>query len=207
MRRLLALLAASVLLVALPASTDAARSCKKKREQRGCVVKQAEWGEINGFSPNSYAYVNVVGRNLGHVITMTRGTRSANYPSAPRQCGVSMSTQNASLFGSGPRIRKAIRIGRTYSGRSSFRIARGEPGFRDPGGAFGGDATVQSMEATYSFKVNVLSARRVRVTASGTNKVEVLYRDPSSPDSDPKYVPGTFTCSASYSGPITRGRY
>jgi hypothetical protein len=207
MHRILALVAASALLAALPASTDAARSCKKKRESRGCVLKQAEWGEGNSFSPTSTAHVTVVGRELGHNITMTPGTVSANYPSAPKRCGVAMTTDSAVIFGNGPTIRKAIRVGRTYSGRSTFSSRRGEQGFRDPGGAFGGDASVQSLAATYDFRVKILSARKVRVTASGTNTAEVVYRDPSSPDHDPKYVPGTLTCTASYTGTIKRGRY
>lgn len=53
MRRLLAaaaLLVSATVLV-LPFSADAAkRSCKPKREAKGCVVKSAEWGERNGFA-------------------------------------------------------------------------------------------------------------------------------------------------------------
>ncbi|HEX8207048.1 MAG TPA: hypothetical protein VF587_13390 [Solirubrobacteraceae bacterium] len=204
MHRILVVLAASVLLFALPASTDAARSCKKKRESRGCVVKNAKWGEGSTFSPTSTAEVTVLGREIGHNVTMTPGTPSGNYPSAPKRCAVEMSTNRAVLFGSGPRIKKTIRIGRTYTGRSTFSVKRGEPGFRDPGGAFGGDASVQSLAATYNLKVKIVSARKARVTASGTNTAEVLYRDPNSPDSDPKYIPGRFTCTASYTGTIKR---
>ena len=205
MRRLLPVLLASAIVVALPLGADAARSCKPKKEATGCVVESAEWGEANGFKRS--ANITVSSSGLDHVITMMPGGASGNYASAPKRCGVIMSTRSATLFGAGPRIKGPIKIGKTYSGTSTFRTDRNKPGFRDPGGAFGGNAVVQSMEASYRLTVKILSAKRVRVTASGTTTVEVMYRDPNTPPSDPRSVPGTFTCKATYSGNISRGRY
>ena len=210
MRRLAAALLAvlaTAILVALPLSADAAkRSCKPKREAKGCVVKSAEWGEANSFKRS--ANISVSSDGLEQNITMIPGSPSGTYPTAPQRCGVVMSTQSAVFFGSGPRIKGPIRIGKTYSGTSKNHTERGKPGFRDPGGAFGGhEVVVQTVDSSYKLTVKILSARKVRVTASGTESVGVLYRDPASEDSDPKYIPGTFTCKGTYSGTIRRGNY
>ena len=204
MRRLAAALLLSGLLVLPTTVADAARSCKPKKEAKGCVVTNAEWGEANSFKRSANIIVSRSG--IDEIITMLPGSPSGNYPSAPRRCGVVMSTRSAVLFGSGPQIKGPIRIGGTYSGNSKRKIERGQPGFRDPGAAFGGNAVVQSFEASYRLTVKVLSAKRVRVTASGTETVQVMYRDPSAQPDEPS-VPGTFTCKASYSGNVARGRY
>lgn len=205
MGRLAAAVLASALLAAVPASAEA-RSCKPKKEERGCVVRSAEWTKLGGFGQRS-ASVSVSGNQLEHSIAMIPGSPSGDYPSAPRRCGVIMSTQSAQLFSGAPRIKGPIKIGGTYSKRSTWRSVRNQPGFRDPGGAFGGDAFVQSLEATYRLTVKIVSAKRARISASGTTTAKVMRRDPASPDSDPKYIPGTFTCTATYNGTVSRGRY
>ncbi len=202
--RLLCVTAAAVLLVVLPAPAESARSCKPKKEERGCVVKRGEWGAA-GF--NRAAHVSVVAKELHHTVTMMPGTVTANYPSAPPRCAVVMSTQTASIFGRGPDIKGPIKVGRTYSGQSEFHTDRTQPGFRDPGAAFGGETYVEEIDATYRLTVKVLSAGRVRVTASGTTSAKLRYRDPNSPDHDPQYLEGSFSCRGTYAGTIKRGNY
>jgi hypothetical protein len=207
MRRLLAaaaLIAATV--VALPLSADAAKkSCKPKKEAKGCTIKNAEWGVANSFERS--ANIRVSRDGIDEIITMLPGSPSGDYPSAPKQCAVAMSTSQAVFFAGAPRIKGPIKMGKTYSKSSTYHADRSQPNFRDPGGAFGGNAIVQTVDASYELTVKFISAKKVRVTASGTNKVTVTYRDPNSGDSDPKYLPGTFTCKGTYSGTLPRGRY
>lgn len=119
-----------------------------------------------------------------------------------------MSSESAVYFGYGPTIKGPIRVGKTYTGTAKNHMERGKQGFRDPGAAFGGsDVAVQTVDSSYKLTVKILSAKKVRVTASGTETVTVLYRDRSSSDSDPKYLPGKFTCKGTYSGTISRGNY
>src|SRR5688500_19135763 len=100
MRRLLAgalLIAATV--VALPLSVDvdaAKRSCKPKKEAKGCTIRNAEWGEANSFKRS--ANISVSRDGIDEIITMLPGSPSGDYPSAPRQCAVAMSTRQAVFF-------------------------------------------------------------------------------------------------------------
>lgn len=184
------------------ATTADARSCKAKAEQKGCVIKQATWGQAQFAKRSSVVTISQTTLNSS---SQFNGSITADYPSAPKSCMVGVTSNAASLFGSGPVLKGPFKVGNTYKGSRKYSIERGKPGFHDPGQAFGGGTVVQALSGSYSVRVKITSAKKVTITVSGDQTATLTYTTPSVIPPDTR--PATFRCQGTDKFTLSRGRY
>lgn len=184
------------------ATSADARSCKAKAEQKGCVIKQATWGQAQ-FAKRSSAVT--ISQTRLDSSSQFNGTPTADYPSAPKSCLVGVTSNAAGLFGPGPALKGPFKVGSTYKGTKKFSIARGKPGFHDPGQAFGGGTVVQALSGSYSVNVKITSAKKVTITVSGDQQATLTYTSPGVIPPDTR--PASFRCKGTDKFTLSRGRY
>lgn len=192
----------TALLLLFGAQSADARSCKPKAEQKGCVIKQGLWGQIKFAERSSVVTISGARMDSG---SSFRGALSADYPSAPANCMVGVTSNSAGLFGQAPVLKGPFKVGSTYKGSKSYSISRGQPGFNDPGQAFGGGTIVQSLSGSFSVKVTIVSARKVKITATGDQRAALTYTTPNSKPPDTRAA--SFRCRGTDSFTLSRGRY
>jgi len=197
MRRLLPLaVPLTLLLIATPAAARKKPACVHLHEASGCTLKAASFG----VAQFTNSVIVSIGRRVESTVDIN-GKRKTDGHAASGGCRMRFSSSSAVIFRGSPSIKGPIRVGKHYGASGRWSQRRGQPGFFDPGtGTFGG--VIVSMAATWHISIDVLSAKKLRVTASGTNTA--AYNSLAADGKTP--VPHTYACSGSRTKTLKRAQ-